>query len=699
MKKQLLALAVAAITTIAGMAQTVAFVADGASYTGTGTKYTLTGTVANNTYTEGDIKIEFVKNNNSSSQVNSKLIRWYQSDEIVVTPLNGVKITSVSFLGVSSTSYGNVAITVNGDSNTKVATGNPTRTYTCESTEAITFKSGAQIRFTALEVSYEAGTPVSVATPVIKFSEGEWCHYATITCETEGAEIYYTLDGTEPTAESEKYTAPIEIYDGKWTVKAVAIKDGESSLVAAETIDIPMKLDDLSGLVGADEAMLQEMGGSVNFEFTGTLTYVYQAGNYLYLTDGTYNVKLFGYDQPRYAAGDTFSSLKGVYSYRYGQPQISNFTLSEAVAGGQVIKPMEIEEADLIAAYNDNKWYTLKGVEIKGVNGKNATMVTADGTEIALYNDFACEGFANGTNLTVSGIVGLYNTNVQFLPTEITNEAGEEVVAAPVFSLANGAYTINSEVELTCETEGATIVYTINGGEAVEAESPVTIVLTEDMTIEAYAKMEGMADSQTVTATYTVKEAEVVDGTTAIFDFSDAIEFAKIECDATYPGSGANTPLNNVEMSMNGVSIVLSKASGSTNPSIYFNGMALRMYKNNTMTISILPGYTIDKITFTNPSGQALPTMAGVYDGVWTRPEVATQSDDNGAVDFVVSANGRIAKIAVDFTKIVDGIEDVKVEDGAAAVYYNLQGVRVENPSNGLYIRVAGKQVSKVYVR
>lgn len=36
---------------------------------------------------------------------------------------------------------------------------------------------------------------------------------------------------------------------------------------------------------------------------------------------------------------------------------------------------------------------------------------------------------------------------------------------------------------------------------------------------------------------------------------------------------------------------------------------------------------------------------------------------------------------------------------GAPAVYYNLQGVRVDNPSDGIYIRIQGKSVSKVLVR
>lgn len=46
------------------------------------------------------------------------------------------------------------------------------------------------------------------------------------------------------------------------------------------------------------------------------------------------------------------------------------------------------------------------------------------------------------------------------------------------------------------------------------------------------------------------------------------------------------------------------------------------------------------------------------------------------------------------------GVDDIAVDtDDAAPVYYNLQGVRVENPSNGLYIVKKGTKVAKELVR
>lgn len=45
------------------------------------------------------------------------------------------------------------------------------------------------------------------------------------------------------------------------------------------------------------------------------------------------------------------------------------------------------------------------------------------------------------------------------------------------------------------------------------------------------------------------------------------------------------------------------------------------------------------------------------------------------------------------------GVENVEVDADVPAVYYNLSGVRVANPANGLYIVVRGTKVTKEYIR
>ena len=49
--------------------------------------------------------------------------------------------------------------------------------------------------------------------------------------------------------------------------------------------------------------------------------------------------------------------------------------------------------------------------------------------------------------------------------------------------------------------------------------------------------------------------------------------------------------------------------------------------------------------------------------------------------------------------KVAVGVANIEAEENVAPVYYNLQGVRVANPQNGLYIQVKGGKSSKVLVK
>ena len=51
------------------------------------------------------------------------------------------------------------------------------------------------------------------------------------------------------------------------------------------------------------------------------------------------------------------------------------------------------------------------------------------------------------------------------------------------------------------------------------------------------------------------------------------------------------------------------------------------------------------------------------------------------------------------YVKASTAVSDIVVDADAPVEYYNLQGIRVANPENGIYIRRQGNSVSKVYVR
>lgn len=81
-----------------------------------------------------------------------------------------------------------------------------------------------------------SGSP-TCAAPTFSPAEGTYidAQNVTINCETEGATIYYTTDGTDPTKSSSAYSAPIAV-STTTTIKAMAAKDGytDSPIASAE---------------------------------------------------------------------------------------------------------------------------------------------------------------------------------------------------------------------------------------------------------------------------------------------------------------------------------------------------------------------------------------------------------------------------------------------------------------------------------
>jgi chitinase len=87
----------------------------------------------------------------------------------------------------------------------------------------------------ALGVNTGGGSPPRVATPTFSPVAGAYLgtQSVTISCLTAGATIYYTVDGSMPTAGSTVYTVPVSI-STTTTLKAIAI-DGviDDSYVAS----------------------------------------------------------------------------------------------------------------------------------------------------------------------------------------------------------------------------------------------------------------------------------------------------------------------------------------------------------------------------------------------------------------------------------------------------------------------------------
>lgn len=77
-------------------------------------------------------------------------------------------------------------------------------------------------------------------------------------------------------------------------------------------------------------------------------------------------------------------------------------------------------------------------------------------------------------------------------------------IAAPTFSPASGTVVPGTTITISTTTEGASIHYTLNGGQELTGVSPIHLTITSATTVSAYAILND-AKSATVTANYTLQ--------------------------------------------------------------------------------------------------------------------------------------------------------------------------------------------------
>lgn len=157
------------------------------------------------------------------------------------------------------------------------------------------------------KVELFAATTSSVATPEFSPSSGTYteAQNVEITCATEGATIYYTTNGDDPTAESTEYSGAIPV-STTTTLKAIAIKGGESSNIASATYTIlTIQQATIADFLAASESE------DVYYELTGRMSNITNTtyGNFD-LIDATGTVYVYGLTATMQISNDrSFASL------------------------------------------------------------------------------------------------------------------------------------------------------------------------------------------------------------------------------------------------------------------------------------------------------------------------------------------------------------------------------------------------------
>jgi len=190
-----------------------------------------------------DVKITsdavYAGNNSLNNKVNIQLRSKNNSSGIVSTESGGkiltVKITVASGSNTvdvygSNTAYTSAADLYDGNKQgTKLGSVSSTGTVSVSGDYkyvGVRANNGA-VYLSSIEFTWNTSTAATAAAPTFSPAGGTYieAQSVTISSATEGATIYYTLDGSTPTTSSTKYTGPITISENK-TLKAIATSSG-----------------------------------------------------------------------------------------------------------------------------------------------------------------------------------------------------------------------------------------------------------------------------------------------------------------------------------------------------------------------------------------------------------------------------------------------------------------------------------------
>lgn len=301
-------------------------------------------------------------------------------------------------------------------------------------------------------ISYygDADPTAGPAAPVVKMGANNTVEISA----ADGAQIYYTTNGDDPTAETGTlYTGAFTISNAT-VVKAIAVVDGKSSSVAT----FNAYLNTLSSL----EELIDLGDLTHSLTVQAPMTIVYHNGRYMYVAQDNIFLLLYGVSSDdTYTNGAQLDAVTGSYTlYKDVIPEMTNVTLGNVTEGGTPVDPTAITIAE-VNSYRTalmNYFVKLEGVAINLTN----TKLTQDGNELTYYNQFGLTlpEATDGKTYNVEGFMSYHNGNIQLNiinVTEVEIPAGEYETypADNVINRTDTRYTSN--IVLTSDGKEQTI--------------------------------------------------------------------------------------------------------------------------------------------------------------------------------------------------------------------------------------------------
>ena len=501
-------------------------------------------------------------------------IRCYKSNYLLIEGENNEEITKVVLNCVSS-SYC-VDITVNGSETGTADTDELTVTWEGSTESFLAQMTTAQVRVTSIDITYGEGTTYNVATPVISPEGGTYteAQTVTITCETDGSSIYYTTDGTTPTAESTLYSEALTISEA-CTLSAIAYVDDEASRVATATYlfapsttgdgtaDNPYTVADAIALIEAGTYTSDDVYVSGIVSTISEISTSYGNATYFISDDGSTDSELEIY-RGYYLDGAKFTSeddlqvgdvvvVCGELTLYYSTPEVTTgSSIISLTRDGESIEPDEDDDTDTDGGTSDDPYtvaealaiieagtYTSDNVYVKGIVSTiseistsygNATyFISDDGTtdsELEVYRGYYLDGakFTSSDDLQVGDTVIVYGVLTLYYSTaEVATGSSITYLGRPESTdddeEEDGTTTYNVYAKTSELAAGSYLIVVQDGTNTLYATTPSSSYTYAYLYTNTVS---GLVDTISIDAsydyTYTLTASETTEGAYTIQD-------------------------------------------------------------------------------------------------------------------------------------------------------------------------------------
>lgn len=361
-----------------------------------------------------------------------------------------------------------------------------------------------------LVITWEGGEQTQVAAPVFAPANGTtFVDKLTVgaSCPTEGATIYYTKDGAEPTTGSDKFPTEGVTLTETTTLKAIAVKDGlDNSEVVTATYT---KLEPYTSLKALKESGIATAEGVTCFVELKDAVVTYADSRKAYIQDETAGLYVFGSNNLKVGTklnGVVSAQLalyNGLYELKVEGGEFDNVEVAEGVEiPVQVVTVAELNQN--FAQYESMRVKVVDATVTSGFNNKNGE-IEQNGEKIALRA--ADESITADVQATVdvTGYPGLFHSDKQLnviLQEDIAVKTAGKTQATLVFE--QDAYSVNLGESLIIKA-------------TTNSTSPV-IYSSEDEEIakvDSEGKVQAGNKAGTVTITASVAENDEFTGATA----------------------------------------------------------------------------------------------------------------------------------------------------------------------------------------